>query len=258
MIGSQRAFGRASEYYHQRAAFQRELASALVGLMPIEVEPKSIFEFGCGTGFVTDELIERALSAEILATDVSVGMIEFAQKRIQNPRVSFRQLNILDFEVTSQYDLIVSGATLQWVSPLSLVFNKFHRGLKDDGLLLCSVMTEGTYRELHQLRAELFPHLLVRRALPTAEYLQGELQAADFKVISERKIARESHYSSALDFIRALRCFGLTSGELSAGPRTLTRGELAELIAEYDRRYSLPVGGICASLECYLFVAQRN
>jgi predicted TPR repeat methyltransferase len=44
-----------------------------------------LVEFGCGTGFYTEVLARK--SDTVLATDISSGMLELAQQRVDGPEI---------------------------------------------------------------------------------------------------------------------------------------------------------------------------
>ena len=73
----------------------------------IPVEVKNVLEINCGTG--EDALWFAKKGMNVLATDISEGMIEVA--KLKTDSVEFRQLNCIDIEslAPSKYDLVFSN-----------------------------------------------------------------------------------------------------------------------------------------------------
>ena len=81
----------------------------------VEREPLSILELGCGTGYLTALLRERFPEAAIEAVDFAPAMIARARERVPDARFVVADIEELELEPES-YDLIVSSATVQWLT----------------------------------------------------------------------------------------------------------------------------------------------
>ena len=122
------------------------------------MEPRRILELGCGTGFLTRQLLESFRQAQIDAIDISAAMIEQARREVGfNDRVHWHVCDVRDYQAPTLYDLIASSSSLQWMQPLHDLFVHLASMLRPGGRLLCSLMVEGTLGELHRLRREIAP-----------------------------------------------------------------------------------------------------
>ena len=161
-------FSRAAAVYHTRAELQRAVARKLLQYLSGPVEAERILELGCGTGFLTGNLLEFLARARIDAIDISATMIEQARRAVAaNERIHWHVCDVWDYQAGAVYDLISSSSSLQWMQPLDALFCRLASMLKPGGRLLCSLMVEGTLGELHRLRREIAPHKSPRDRLPT-------------------------------------------------------------------------------------------
>lgn len=81
----------------------------------LEKENAAVLELACGPGNITRYLLQRRPDLRILATDLSVNMLELARKN--NPGAEFRLLDAREVASTGQkYDGIVCGFGLPYLS----------------------------------------------------------------------------------------------------------------------------------------------
>src|SRR5215217_5696254 len=120
-------FGRSAAGYQARAGIQARMADSLMDLWGDRPAPENILEFGCGTGLLTRALRARFDGASLLSTDASAGMLEEARAATQGPRhPDFVEQDASGAKPPAQvlalrapYDLIASGAMVQWFPDLA-------------------------------------------------------------------------------------------------------------------------------------------
>ncbi|GAA3329015.1 hypothetical protein GCM10020331_075330 [Ectobacillus funiculus] len=71
--------------------FKKTMAKQLIDSLPQHLVERqiNILEIGCGSGYLTQLLCKAFPKARILAIDLAPGMIDVAQERIQEERVTF-------------------------------------------------------------------------------------------------------------------------------------------------------------------------
>lgn len=92
-----------------------------------------VLELGCGTGKNTVWLEQKA--GQVLAVDLSEGMIAKAKEKIQNSHVQFFQADITkpwEF-VTASTDLITCSLILEHINDLQFIFQQASKVLKPGG-----------------------------------------------------------------------------------------------------------------------------
>lgn len=92
---------------------------------------------GCGTGRVTELLLERLPEGSVLAVDASEAMVEAARERFGgDPRVRVERQDLLELEVEVPVDVIFSTATFHWIKDHERLFDRLVRALKPGGRLV--------------------------------------------------------------------------------------------------------------------------
>lgn len=93
-----------------------------------------IIELGCGTGKNTELLATRA--AYLTAVDFSQEMLRKAQRKLQQPHISFQQADITqEWTFAAQpADLLTCSLILEHIQDLSHVFAQARQVLKSNGL----------------------------------------------------------------------------------------------------------------------------
>src|SRR5680860_36554 len=78
-------------------------------------DPLRVVDLGCGPGNLTASLADRWPGANVVGVDSSEEMIESARAQ-KRPGVSFEVGDLRRWNSTAPADVLVSNATLQWVS----------------------------------------------------------------------------------------------------------------------------------------------
>ncbi|NWK95725.1 SAM-dependent methyltransferase [Sphingobium lactosutens] len=225
------AFGAAAGHYEAHAGPQR-LAATLVADIAQRQMPGGVarvLEIGCGTGLLTRDIQTRWPGADLIATDISPGMLEQAAS---HGRVAGRFLT-MDGEAPPfdgpWFDLILSSLTFQWFDDLPAAIARLAGLLRPGGSLIFSTMGQGSFaawRAAHAACGEAsgvpdYPSLDALRAM-----LAGHADAFAF----EETVAMEGKGARAL--IAHLKGIGaVVPGE---GRRPLGPSALRRVMATYD------------------------
>jgi trans-aconitate 2-methyltransferase len=78
-----------------------------------QIEPRSIYDLGCGPGNVTRMLTQRWPDAAVTGVDSSPDMLTRAEQ--EAPGVAFQQADIAEWSAPKPADLLFSNATLHWL-----------------------------------------------------------------------------------------------------------------------------------------------
>ncbi len=129
----------------------RSLRRALYRLLAAEGDPGHVLECGCGAGYYTRALVDRAIS--IVATDISGEMLAAAEERLKGmPHVSFRQVDCMrrTFPSTS-FDTVLMANILNTLSRPLPALREAHRVLKYGGVLICIAYTDHDVEALEKI-----------------------------------------------------------------------------------------------------------
>jgi trans-aconitate 2-methyltransferase len=97
---------------------------------------------GCGSGRVTERLLERLPDGRMLAVDGSEAMIEKARERLGD-RASYLVVDLTELEVGEPVDLVFSTATFHWILDHERLFGRLHAALRPGGRLVAQCGGEG-------------------------------------------------------------------------------------------------------------------
>ena len=252
-------FSAAAATYDHHATVQRRVADSLMRLLPPDAQPAHILEAGCGTGLLTEQLLDRFPQSRITALDLSSSMIDVSREKLgRRDRVTWYASGLSEFQTGSQFPLFVSNAALHWVEPQRAAFEEIRRLLDDEGLLVCSIMIDGTLRELRESRLHVAPHRPPLGRLPLGKEILEYVEAAGLSIERWHEDTIAERYASTRILLRSIHDMGLTGGAVSRASTPLQRGELRELAEHYDATYAAPGGGIAATYKVMYVKARAS
>jgi trans-aconitate 2-methyltransferase len=95
---------------------------------------ESVLDAGCGSGRITQALIERLPRGRVIAVDASQSMVDAARERL--PGADVRVVDLLELQLQAPVDVILSTATFHWIADHERLFARLHRALRPGGRLL--------------------------------------------------------------------------------------------------------------------------
>jgi trans-aconitate 2-methyltransferase len=90
---------------------------------------------GCGSGRVTEQLIERLPDGRVIAVDGSAAMVEKAQERL-GERADYLVSDLVELELPQPVDLVFSTATFHWIPDHEALFRRLRAALKPGGRIV--------------------------------------------------------------------------------------------------------------------------
>jgi malonyl-CoA O-methyltransferase len=251
-------FSAASATYHKKAGIQKIVARKLLGLVSAHRPVDHALEIGCGTGILTELLLEHSPTVMIHAMDASRDMIAQAQHRLSaHDRVRWFISDLKRFAPPVSYPLIVSSSSMHWISPIEDGFKRIYDLLEAGGDVVAALMLNGTLGELRATRLRVARHKPPLGRLPLAREVMHALEGAGLRVVTKWQERARKHYVSAEAFLRTIHEQGLTGGAVSSSKCPLTRGELQRLTAEYEADYNNDGSGVFASYEILYLKATK-
>ena len=94
-----------------------------------------VLDAGCGTGRVTELLLERVPNGSVVAVDGSEAMVEQARERLGDRAEVFAS-DLLELTLERPVDAVISTATFHWIADHELLFARLHAALKPGGRLV--------------------------------------------------------------------------------------------------------------------------
>jgi trans-aconitate 2-methyltransferase len=140
--------------YEKLSAPQARWGAGVLGRLELGGDEAAI-DAGCGTGRVTELLLQKLPEGSVLAVDRSRAMVEAAGRRFAgDPRVRVERQDLLDLEVEEHVDLIFSTAAFHWIKDHDRLFERLARAVKPNGRLVAQCGGEGNISRVTQAVGE--------------------------------------------------------------------------------------------------------
>jgi malonyl-CoA O-methyltransferase len=238
----QRHFNDKASVYESSAILQREVGqNMLERLEYVTLKPNVVLDVGCGTGRGVQALMKRYRSANVLALDVSTGMLQQTRKNsgwLRKPALICGDAESLPLADNS-VDLVYSNLMLQWCEP-EKVFAEFLRVLRPQGLLMFSTFGPDTLKELRYSWAQIDQQMHVNDFTDMHLLGDGLMQAGFSEPVMDMDMTRLT-YQSARDVMQDLKAIGANTLRRREHKGLVTRNKINRLYAAYE---SFREGGV--------------
>jgi trans-aconitate 2-methyltransferase len=118
---------------------------------------ETVLDAGCGSGRITQALIERLPRGRVIAVDESPSMVAAARSRL-GPSVDIREADLLELELDGPVDAVLSTATFHWIADHERLFRRLHALLVPGGRLVAQCGGEGNIDVLRGEANEVLAH----------------------------------------------------------------------------------------------------
>jgi len=228
-------FSRGLSTYQDAAVVQRRMADMLCEALEKATAVRqfgTVLDLGCGTGLLTERFASCCTWQSLYLYDLIDACQRFHEQRLN---AQFQKADINDYDNYPSPDLILSGATFQWIHDLDALFNRLHRVLKPGGLLAFSTFGPDNLKEMHAIQEAGLAYL-------STTALAEKLSAAGFELLHLETTQEVLSFSSPREVLEHLKATGVTA---SAKNSVWTKATLRSFEAEYaafltpDNRYPL-------------------
>jgi trans-aconitate 2-methyltransferase len=169
--------------YDRVSTPQARWGTPVVARIPLDGY-ETVLDAGCGTGRVTEGLLERLPNGAVIGLDGSTRMVTEARSRLGDAggRLSFvvadlaRALPI----APASLDAIVSTATFHWIPDHDALFGNLAAALRPGGRLEAQRGGAGNIASVERVLRRLVPDFGGLRNFATAEQTAERLEAAGF------------------------------------------------------------------------------
>ena len=151
--------------YHRVSSPHVEWASALLERLDLRGH-ETVLDAGCGSGRVTQMLVERLPRGHVVAVDQAPSMVEHARETLGD-RATVLQAELTELELEAPVDAVFSNAVFHWVADHDRLFGRLRAALRPGGRLVAQCGGEGNVARFHQAARE------AAAGPPFAEHLGG-------------------------------------------------------------------------------------
>src|SRR5262245_31489535 len=127
-----------ADSYHQVSSPQFDWGTAVLERLPLEGD-ELVLDVGCGTGRLTEKLLERLPRGHVVGIDLSSNMLQVARDFLQprfGDRIRLVMADASALPLLGAADAIFSTATFHWVRDHPRLFRGLHAALKPGGRLV--------------------------------------------------------------------------------------------------------------------------
>jgi trans-aconitate methyltransferase len=140
-----------AEAYHRVSDPQLQWGLAVLARLPLRGDELAL-DVGCGTGRLTEHLLERLPSGRVIATDLSSNMLDIARAYLQPRfagRVAFARADAAALPIAGRANAIFSTATFHWVLDHPALFRSLYVALAPGGRLVAQCGGGANIQRVH-------------------------------------------------------------------------------------------------------------
>ncbi len=221
------SFNSHANTYDEYTNVQKKVASNLLAKLKIKGKrSRNIYEIGCGTGYLSQALLNTFEPDNLYLNDICPNMLSLTKlkfdgmRKESTTRIHFIEADIEDEAartlLNNKYDLICSSSVFQWIKTLEQVFIKINNALMQDGLFSFAFFIDKTFTELNTAFCDVYKNLNMEYENPLLDFYKKDyvlraLKKSGFRVENFKTVEHLCYYNSPLEFMKTLKQVGASN-----------------------------------------------
>jgi trans-aconitate 2-methyltransferase len=179
-----------AEVYDRVADPQFEWAQEVIERLTLRGD-ETVLDAGCGSGRVTQLIIDRLSQGRIVGVDGSPSMVAMAREAL-GERAEIREGDLAALDLEEEFDLVYSNAVFHWITDHENLFRRLFAALRPGGRLVAQCGGHGNVASLVAVIAQVggqpryaehFEGMKSGLNFATPEETERRLRAAGFEGI---------------------------------------------------------------------------
>ena len=250
-------FSKAAILYDRYADHHRIIADRLMDFVLPDAAPGSILEIGCGTGILTEKLLDRFSASFVTALDISHSMVDRCRFKLNNSgRLSFLVADAEEYSQSgNRYDLVVSSCSIQWFHYRKRFVESIYASLPAGGFCLMAIPVRGMLHELVE-SCILGADMLMRQLdLNSGDEWKTRFENSGMDILCSSVESVSCVYDHPLEVLKAIR--GIGAG-IDQDPAFLKPGDMKKMTKYYRRHFEVDSSGKVSSTYRILYILGRK
>ncbi|PID29076.1 MAG: malonyl-[acyl-carrier protein] O-methyltransferase BioC [Candidatus Cloacimonadota bacterium] len=223
----EKRFRESLKTYDSEASIQRIIANKLFSMISsLEKDFSTIYEIGCGTGFLSSKIIESIEFDTLIINDIVEESFNYIDRKNRNITFISGDMDKLGIPKS---DLIVSSSTLQWSSNLPNLLDKVYSSLNSGGYFIFSTFGKSNFKEVSLLTNSSLTYYNI-------ENYKDLMSKFSYVTLDEEKLPL--FFDKSVDILRHQKLTGVNA-ILSSDSSKLS---LFKFLAQYEKRFRTEKG----------------
>ncbi len=226
--------------YDRVANPQTRWGAAVLGRLELRGD-ETVLDCGCGSGRVTEQLLDRLPRGRVVALDAAQSMLDEARRRLApaGDRVRFVEVDLLQLSprtlgADAPVDAVFSSATFHWITDHPRLFANLAGVLRPGGRLSAQCGAAGNITNLLAIAKSVGLERTSAWEYASADVTRERLAAAGFVDIDVWTHEEPTWFDDEAELAEFLEtvCFGEAVGSMDPGERADTMRRVVDAMPD--------------------------